>query len=592
MKIKKQPALKFFVASARLGVTLLFVSLMFGQGPGGGRPQITGVPTDWTSKFVVYSNENSPSDRALQDPRFWLQYLRRHGKPFQSNSPSSPGVVRDQDARNVPQFDPGNCNGPHCQPAPQVDWSVSLGGSVAEDMFPAKFTFDVNAAPNCANDFVVFPINKNAGGSQANLIGFNNLYTNPSGNGFCTGLTAPSVKWSYRIGTKMVRTSPVLSLNGGKVAFVDSDSPANFYVLTPGTASEGTSATAPVIPGNPGPPASNAVLVTISLTGGAASTRSSPFVDYSNDTAYVGTDNGKLFKITGVFNSTPTLVTTGGWPVTISGAGKFTGPVLDFSTQKIFVGDDQGFLYMVDVHGATPAAPVTLNVSKTGGSQGALLDPPLVDSTNGSVFVFSGDDATSSVAVQADASLAEQARIRVGKKSGTFLHAGTFDDRYIRLGPASGFLYVVGKQSTTNGFTNDNDKPTLYRIGFIGTTLNCLAVGSACTALTGALEISNNTGGEGSPLTELKNGMTDRLFVGITKGTNNVGLCPFGGGCVENFDITLLMPTTTAAPAVSEAGGTSGIVVDNVSTAAEASSIYFGPLSATLAVKLTQAGLQ
>src|SRR5438552_976643 len=100
----------------------------------------------------------------------------------------------------------------------------------------------------------------------------------------------------------------------------------------------------------------------------------------------------------------------------------------------------------------------------------------------------------------------------------------------------------------------------------------------------GAMEISNNTG-EASPLTELKNGTTDRLFVGITKGDNNAGLCRFNGGCVENFDITLLMPTTTASASVSEAGGTSGIVVDNVSTAPEASSIYFGPLTANLIVK-------
>jgi len=109
--------------------------------------------------------------------------------------------------------------------------------------------------------------------------------------------------------------------------------------------------------------------------------------------------------------------------------------------------------------------------------------------------------------------------------------------------------------------------------------------------MTGALEISNNTG-EASPLTELRNGTTDRLFVGVTKGSNGVGLCPFNAGCVENFDITLLMPTTTAAAAVLENGGTSGIVVDNVSTAVGASSIYFGPLGLATAVKLTQAGLQ
>jgi len=39
-----------------------------------------------------------------------------------------------------------------------VDWGVSMlaGGTVGSGMFPAKFTFDVNAAPDCANDFVAF----------------------------------------------------------------------------------------------------------------------------------------------------------------------------------------------------------------------------------------------------------------------------------------------------------------------------------------------------------------------------------------------------------------------------------------------------
>src|SRR5213592_357171 len=181
MDIKKQPALKFLVASARLGVTLLFVSLMFGQGTGGGRPQITGLPTDWTSNHVFFSNENAPPDFVLQDPRFWLQYIRRHGSPFAQNpSGSAPGVLRDQDARNAAQFDPGNCQGPKCQPpSPDVDWSVSLGSGngVANDMFPAKFTFDVNAASSCTNDFLVVPVDANGAANQANLIGFKNLYT-------------------------------------------------------------------------------------------------------------------------------------------------------------------------------------------------------------------------------------------------------------------------------------------------------------------------------------------------------------------------------------------------------------------------------
>lgn len=41
-----------------------------------------------------------------------------------------------------------------------------------------------------------------------------------------------------------------------------------------------------------------------------------------------------------------------------------------------------------------------------------------------------------------------------------------------------------------------------------------------------------------------------------------------------------------------ETGGTSGIVIDNQSTAGQASSIYFGRLGGPTAVKVTQSTLQ
>src|SRR6202011_64742 len=38
------------------------------------------------------------------------------------------------------------------------DWGASMlaGGTAGAGMFPAKFTFDINATPSCAKDFVVF----------------------------------------------------------------------------------------------------------------------------------------------------------------------------------------------------------------------------------------------------------------------------------------------------------------------------------------------------------------------------------------------------------------------------------------------------
>jgi hypothetical protein len=68
-----------------------------------------------------------------------------------------------------------------------------------------------------------------------------------------------------------------------------------------------------------------------------------------------------------------------------------------------------------------------------------------------------------------------------------------------------------------------------------------------------------------------------------------------------SFDITSGFPSAVAH-FQREAGGTSGIVIDNVSTAAQASSLYFTTLSSTTcgdgvsgnpcAVKLTQSALQ
>jgi len=73
---------------------------------------------------------------------------------------------------------------------------------------------------------------------NANLVAFNNLYVNDGGTGTCSG-TAPNVLFAYNITTApggRIDTSPVLSLDGTQIAFVESvpGSPgfAIFHVLT------------------------------------------------------------------------------------------------------------------------------------------------------------------------------------------------------------------------------------------------------------------------------------------------------------------------------------------------------------------------
>ena len=46
---------------------------------------------------------------------------------------------------------------------------------------PAKYVFDVTASPSCTNDYVVIGVPANpAPGGQANIVGFNNLYSGTS----------------------------------------------------------------------------------------------------------------------------------------------------------------------------------------------------------------------------------------------------------------------------------------------------------------------------------------------------------------------------------------------------------------------------
>ena len=172
-------------------------------------------------------------------------------------------------------------------------------------------------APNCANDFVVFGLNvAGATAGQANLVGVNNLYSG-STRGLCGA--NPTVNWAYNGSTAggSVLTSPVVSLDGNKIAYVESTAEvAIFHVLT-WKAGEGTSATAAATPTLNGactvraaPTSSCLKSVTFSTT--ATDTLSSPWVDYQTDKAFVGSDDGKIYRISCVFNCALNTQSDGG----------------------------------------------------------------------------------------------------------------------------------------------------------------------------------------------------------------------------------------------------------------------------------------
>ncbi len=549
------------------------------------------VVEDWSSHHVVFS-EDVPRElwpTVLADSRFWQQYYRRH--PVRRPCPAPEWDKEESMCPPEPSRGFGLSG-----PAEERDWSFSLGGgSGGTTSGPADFSYDVTAPPSCTADYVVTGITVAGSSSQANFIGLNNLYVNSAGTGFCPG-TAPTLMFAYNIGPGVVQSSPTLSLDGTKVAFIENNSSAGtskLHVLTfqSGTGN-GISATGPAVPctvnGTTSCTTDAAVDNQVSFT--AAST-TSQFVDYDDDVAYITTNGSAstVHKVTPVFGSgTPKEVTTGGWPATIPGNPGISTPVFDFTTKHVFVTTGNGYIYYVN----DSVSPATVTgLSCAGGATGNTAGPPLVDSTRGLVYAFF---STNAVVAQATTSLTGLVTVSIGTKSSTVgARAGDFNNSYYTGtgGVSAARLYVVGNDSSSA------QVPALFNIGFTGTSYTMNS-----TTSNGPLNLSTTTatGVGASPLTEFYNSTTstDYLFVGITSTCGTSGTT---GGCIRSLNISTAFPTTANENSVilAASGGTGRITVDNNSpntgtsgsTGTGTSNVYFTPLSGTAIVKATQSGL-
>jgi hypothetical protein len=221
---------------------------------------------------------------------------------------------------------------------------------------------------------------------------------------------------------------------------------------------------------------------------------------------------------------------------------------------------------------------------------------------------------------QFDAALTTLSKVtvRIGGNQGVtptavdVLHSGTFDDAYFSVGPASGHLYTCGKDP---GF---NNRPAIYQFSFNATgVLQTVGIPAPLTNLTTTFSL---IGDACSPVTEIKNGATDRIFFGFATNANpppggTATGCTAGQGCVASIVLVGAWPpaATTAGIAApffltgvqTGYGGTSGIVVDNVGAGLQESNIYYAYRSNSTvavtcnaatgvgcAVKATQSALQ
>lgn len=582
---------------------------------GANGPERTGlrlsVVQDWSNRHILFTNGGSPETIAAtqRDPRSLNNWLSRNAgllglgriprKPDDDDAREDGARSGDFDgedgrSRRGNDFPPARVPAKIKNRHSKVDWAMSLGptGGMPLAEAPAKFTFDINATPSCANDFIVYTItlgNSTAGaGKQANLVAFNNLYSGP-GTSLCNR-TTPTFLWSYAVGTGGSDLSPAISLDGKKVAFIETNTRAILHVVTwAAGAGQGTDATTGAVVPNGASSAVSLDYTNITTAGctanGSTDPNGSPYVDYGNDVVYLTAGNGVLYHVKGVFKGTPTL----DYCITVTAGAALTSPVYDSVTNKVYVSDGK------KVFGYIPgAASFTASGSQQiSATTGGIILSPMVDSTNGVMYVFSNNNnaSTNAIVSQIPLALTSHVDAPIGlKNTNSYIWVGDFDNAYF-TSPSGGSLYACGNQ------TASGSKPALYTLTFTAAgVMNTTPAMSNNITFNGA----GNPGGICSPLTSFYDGTNDRLFAGV--GALNATT---GANVMSMFNVNSRITSSATAPAataINEIGGTSGITVDNTSPSPQADSIYFGtmftsgsaPCGANLfcAVKLTQSGLQ
>jgi len=421
---------------------------------------------------------------------------------------------------------------------------------------------------------------------QASIMAFNNLYT-----GGCTAPT-PMVYWAYNTGGQAV-TSPVISLDGSQVAFVQNSGVVGSLVLLKwklNAADNFNNPTDLTTGGHSVTPASYPACATpcmtvipFAITGTTRTdNNSSPFYDYATDKLYVGDDGGRLRQFTGVFKGVPAEVITAPWPFGLGASVRTTSPVHVFTTSTTYIADAGGFLYSVTDAG------VKTTSARVGFSLG-IVDSPIVDPSAGTVYVYVSNDVglgspntNHSAVFQFAAGFGggtSGTKIQVGNGAGNLkMFSGDFDNAYYTSASGNaGHLYVCGFDGAGLG----QQIPTLYQIPISNT-------GTMGAAVTGpALTTAAVNGTSCSPVVEVFNPNAapakDWIFMSVVNHalTGGVINCPVAAGCIMSFDVTsgaAISAATTTTGHTSVTGGASSVSIDNLAGTAGASQVYFTPL--------------
>lgn len=471
-----------------LSVATVLVLPLFALPSGGdSRPwgqQITGVPNDWTHQHLVFSNPGTEEEairngtyddwvKIVNNPRYLMQQLRRHAP---AQGPAAQEVARIEAAAAATSRSGGrnrmllikmmtmslglsfaviflrrrhwiptlmvvlstaiflllaSCSGPVTSSGSALnkDWGEGiLTGAVLPNTYPAKYTFNPIGAATCATDYVVYPTGSTGSGTKATIIAYNNLYVTGTG-ALCSG-GAPLVYWAYNTGgtTYAVTTSPILSSDGTKVAFIQSNgSAAQLVVLkwaqTPATitANGNLTSNSTSITGTTGISAADVGMQISDTTHAGCIPANDTIAAFSGTTVTLatatsgtcGTQTGDSLILTTEAVGTPG-VPPSGTPSSCTAPcmatlafsdshnDTYSSPYYDYSNDALYVGDNNSYLHkFTGVFTGTPTEATAVQLNTTAYD----VASPVYDPVSGCVFVgdsegyfYSVDSGTSTTA--------------------------------------------------------------------------------------------------------------------------------------------------------------------------------------------------
>jgi hypothetical protein len=495
------------------------------------------LPTDWSHRHLIFTTPSSPERlaRVSRDPRYQQQIYRRQQRLALPDSTANSESALGDGA--TPSAGLSRYRLRLASKKIKRDWSEDLGSgaSAGAGVYPAKYAFDIHTTlcgAAAQPDYVVYTTGLPGGVGQASIVAYDNLYFG------CSGPT-PVDYWAYNTGGQVL-TSPVLSLDGTQVGFVQTTAGAATLVLLKWKPADGTvtlpDTPVPALPVNYST-CTAPCMALLPLHKGLGlpvdDTTSSVYYDYSSDTAWVGGASGWLHKFTGVFKGVPTEVTTGGYPAQMPGGATLSSPVYDSTSGNVFVGDYAGFLYRVDPSSGAVIASGQLDFGV------GFVDGPVVDSSNGFVYVFASEDNTGGCAGGLNCAAVYQlsttfttgdvgTEVEVGPGETVLfgppnpLYAGAFDSAYYGSSNATGALYVCGDTGAN---------AILYQVPIVGGAM--LSQGQIVSPLA-----STGSNAPCSGVTDILNPNAlalpaEHLFVSV-QSDGIPGNCS-SGGCVFNF---------------------------------------------------------